>query len=120
MLSLRLSIAKVRGEAANLRNNRKDKLMHTPKFGWFLIAFGALLLFMKGGFGFILLPLLFFWPLFLLPFVFMLNKRGYARHGGHGWHRHHGCGPHGPAPRDEVREREDDEPRPNTGDTIRL
>ncbi|NJM06077.1 hypothetical protein HC891_07545 [Candidatus Gracilibacteria bacterium] len=95
--------------------------MDKAKFGWFLIAFGALLLLTKGGLGFIFLPLLFFWPFFLLPFVFMLSKRGYARHGHHGWHRHHGCGgPQHHAPHDEVRKERDDEPRANTGDTIRL
>lgn len=97
--------------------------MEKAKFGWFLIGLGALLL-LKGGLGFIFLPLLFFWPVFLLPFVFKLSRR--AHHGWHGhhgdWHQHcHGCGsPERNAPRDEVHERDDDEPRPNTGDTIRL
>jgi hypothetical protein len=99
------------------------------RFGWLLIGFGALLLLTKGGAGFWLFPLLFFWPLAL---GFLCFGRA-GRHGWHGAQRHYhwrgrsgsyGCD-HGCAPRvqdspeyadDERRER----PQANTGETTRL
>lgn len=104
------------------------------KLGWLLIGLGALLLLGKGGLGFLLFPLFFFWPLALGALLFGLFARGH--HHGYGWQGHHGrhggprsyywrgrhghygggCGPRvAPGP-----EAHDEERRANTGETTRL
>ena len=99
------------------------------RFGWLLIGLGAALLLTKGGAGFLLFPLFFFWPFVLGALFFALFARGPWR--GHGWHgrggprpyywrgRHGyyggGCGPRlDPRPEAHDEDRRD-APRPNTG-----
>jgi hypothetical protein len=103
------------------------------RFGWIIIAIGALLLFGKGGF--FLLPLFFFWPLLLaLPFLLMGRRmRGYGPGwGGRGlrsyyWRGRHGyygqpggCGPERREPPAELRERQAGDGGAYTGQTTRL
>lgn len=100
------------------------------RFAWLLIGLGALLLLSKGGLGFLIFPLFFFWPLALGALFFALFTR--ARHG-YGWHGgprayswrgrrgyYGGCGSRtdpGPEAHDEERR---EAPRANTGETTRL
>jgi hypothetical protein len=104
-------------------------LMH--KLGWLLIGFGALLLLTRGGAGFLLFPLLFFWPFLLGALLFgLFARRGWAcgpqggprsyywrgRHGHYG-HPRGSSAERSPEHRDAER---DEAPRANTGETIRL
>lgn len=102
------------------------------KFGWLLIGFGALMLLSRGGAGFLLFPLFFFWPFLLGALLFGLFARGpwacgvgagprsyywRGRHGYYGHPRRDSSAGRGPEHWDEER---DEAPRANTGETIRL
>jgi hypothetical protein len=105
----------------------EEHTMH--KLGWLLIGFGALMLLTRGGAGFLLFPLFFFWPFLLGALLFGLfarrpwayggrpGPRSYYWRGRHGTYGHPRCAPGAQsAEHDEERH----ERRANTGETIRL
>jgi hypothetical protein len=114
----------------NSPRDTEEQLMH--KLGWLLIGFGALLLLTRGGAGFLLFPLFFFWPFLLGALLFGLFARGPWACGAHGGHRSYywrgrqgyyghprrgSSAEHSPERHDAER---DEAPRANTGDTMRL
>lgn len=101
------------------------------KFGWLLIGLGALLLLTRGGAGFLLFPLLFFWPLVLGALFFGMFGRGWRGHGWHGDQRAYhwrgrsgyyarGCAPRAAQSPEHADEERHEAPRANTGETTRL